>query len=165
MPCGAELAAAADVGEDVDSAALEPELAEGSGVGGRARDLEAAVCGEEGGVGAVVLEVFAVDDEVGDFGAVFGGGEELFDRVFRGVELGRGGVVAGLSVLVAASPRSSEDGVRKLVTLRKKLVVGVAGGFDGDRPGCRGRRVCGATRRRRCCGCRRRRGPARFREW
>ena len=44
-------------------------------------DLEAAVCGEERGVGAVVLEVFAVDDEVGDFGAVFGGGEELFDDV------------------------------------------------------------------------------------
>ena len=81
MPCGAELAAAADVGEDVDAAALEPEFAEGSGVGWRVGDLEAAVCGEEGGVRAVVLEVFAVDDEVGELGAVFGGGEELLDDV------------------------------------------------------------------------------------
>ncbi len=81
VPGGAELAAAADVGEDVDAAVLEPELAEGAGVGGRVGDLEAAVCGEERGVGAVVLEVFAVDDEVGDLGAVFGGGVELLDDV------------------------------------------------------------------------------------
>ena len=91
VPCGAELAAAADVGEDVDAAALEPELADDAGVARGLGDLEAAVGGHEGGVGAVVLDVLAVDDEVGDLGAVGGGGLELFDDEVGGVELRRAG--------------------------------------------------------------------------
>ena len=70
VPGGAELAAAADVGEDEDAAALQPQLADDAGVARGFGDLEAAVGRQQGGVGAVVLDVLAVDDEVGDFGAV-----------------------------------------------------------------------------------------------
>ena len=70
VPCGAELAAAANVGEDVDAAAFKPEFADDAGVARCLRDLEAAVGGHQRGVGAVVLDVLAVDDEVGDLGAV-----------------------------------------------------------------------------------------------
>ena len=52
-------------------------------------DLKAAVRVHEGGVGAVVLDVLVADEEVRDFGAVFGGGLELFDDEVGGVELGR----------------------------------------------------------------------------
>ena len=87
MPGGAELAAAADVGEHKDAAVLEPQLADVGRVAGRLGDLEAAVGVEQRGVGAVELHVLGVDDEVGNLGAVLGGGFILLDHVVGGVEL------------------------------------------------------------------------------
>ena len=77
----------------------------------------------------------------------------------------RGGMDrASLSELVAASPSSSEDGVRKLVTLRKKrsselLVVTMEMAWLSGTSSLWSDQVPWS------CGCRWRRGPARFREW
>ena len=71
VPGGTELAAATDVGEDEDAAVFKPEFADDRGVIGSGWDLESAVGVEQGGTGAVVFDVFAMDDEVGDAGAVF----------------------------------------------------------------------------------------------
>src|SRR6478735_1476532 len=53
VPCGAELSPAANVGQNVHAAALEPELADGTGVEGSQRHLEAAIGIQQGGVRAV----------------------------------------------------------------------------------------------------------------
>jgi hypothetical protein len=87
VPCGTELAASADVGEDEDASAREPEVADDAGVMRRHGDLEAAVSGHDGGVGAVVLQVLTADDEVGDFGSVGRGRLKLLDEETGGVEL------------------------------------------------------------------------------
>ena len=92
MPCGAELAAAADVGEDEGAASLKPQFAEDAGVDRGLGDLEAAVGAHERGVGAVVLDVCMTDDEVGDFGSIFGGGLQLLDEHVGCVELGWDGL-------------------------------------------------------------------------
>src|ERR1700722_5795486 len=92
VPSGAELAAAADIGKAVDAATLKPKLADDAGVARGLGDLEATVGCHQRWVGAVVLDVLAVDDEVGDFGAVGRGGLELFDDEVGGVELWRKGL-------------------------------------------------------------------------
>ena len=131
VPGGAELAAAADVGEDEDAAVLEPELADGGGVARGFGDFEAAVGVEQRGVGAVVLHVFAVDDEVGDLGAVFGGGFELLDDVVGGVEAGGLGLFelegGGGGVADVERERGEEAG-----DVEEEGVVGVVGGDDAD---------------------------------
>ena len=48
VPGGAEFAAAADVGQHIDAAALQPELADDAGVARGLGDLEAAVGGHAG---------------------------------------------------------------------------------------------------------------------
>src|SRR5258708_35842231 len=87
VPGGAELAAAANVGQDEDAAAFKPEFADNAGVARSLRELEAAVGRHQRGVGAVVLDVFAVDDEIRDFGAVGWAGVQLFVEEVGGVEL------------------------------------------------------------------------------
>ena len=121
MPGGTELAAAANVGEDVDAAMLEPQLADVGGIVGRLGDLEAAIGVEQRGVGAVELHVLAMDDEVGDAGAVLGGGFDTARRHRWRRRSAAGSVFSRVSAPVEASPRKSEDGVRKLVMPRKKL--------------------------------------------
>ena len=71
VPGWTELASAANVGEDKDAAVLEPKLADDRRITRRHGHLESAIGIEQRGVGAVVLDVFPVDDEVGDAGAVF----------------------------------------------------------------------------------------------
>src|SRR5439155_12440302 len=70
MPLRAELATAANTGEDEDAAALEPRGAGIRAVGRRAGDLESAVGAEQGGIIAVALHVAAMHDEERDLGAV-----------------------------------------------------------------------------------------------
>jgi len=68
VPARPELAAAADVGLHVHAALLEPADADGGGVAGRERDLEAAVAVEQRGRRAVEAERLGADEEVGHLG-------------------------------------------------------------------------------------------------
>ena len=87
VPRGAELAAAADVGERIDAALLQPQLALGRRIVRRLADLEPAVGVEQGGVAAVELDVLPVDQEVGDFRAVARHRLALLGDEVGGVEL------------------------------------------------------------------------------
>jgi len=80
VPVAPVFAAAAEVREGEDSAALEPDgAADGEGRG--QADVEAAVAVEEGFVRLFEVQALFVDDEHGDFGAVFAGDEDLFGLV------------------------------------------------------------------------------------
>ena len=80
VPGRPELAAAADVGERVDAAILQPQLAGGRRIGRRLADLEPAIGVEQGRVVAVELDVLAVDQEIGDLGPVARNRLALLDR-------------------------------------------------------------------------------------
>ena len=126
VPGGAELAATADVGEDVDAAALKPELADDAGVARGLGDLEATVGGHERGVGAVILDVFAVDDEVGDLGSVGGGGLELFDDEIGGVEL-RGQGFCGFQGCCGCVAQEKRCGREEAGGFEEEVIVGGVG--------------------------------------
>ena len=81
VPARAELAAAADVGERVHAAALQPGRAARPRVARRLRDLEAAVAAEQGRARAVGLEALRRDHEVRDLRAVLRRRLVLQDRV------------------------------------------------------------------------------------
>ena len=70
VPIGPELAAAADVGDHVDAALLQPELAGCSRVVRKARNLKAAVAGQQHRIQAVASEFLARDLKVGNAHAV-----------------------------------------------------------------------------------------------
>ena len=70
VPLRAELAAAADIGEDEHAPLLQPGRADRGVVGRPPRELEPAVAGEQGRVVAVEGQVVAGDLEIGDAGAV-----------------------------------------------------------------------------------------------
>src|SRR5690606_35645069 len=72
VPGRTVLAAAADVGEHVGAAALEPRPAEDAGVVGGERDLEAAVPVQERRSGCVGSSVPAPDHEIRNTSAVVG---------------------------------------------------------------------------------------------
>ena len=86
MPLRTELAAAADVGDDVDPSLLEPGRADRGAIGGEHGDLEPAVTVEQGRVIAVLSEVLAGDLEIGDAGAVLRDGLVLSNVQTLGVE-------------------------------------------------------------------------------
>ena len=86
VPLRAELAAAADVGDDVDASLLEPGRADGGSVGGTHGDLESAVAVEQGRILAVEGEILAGHLEIGDAGAVLRDGLVLRDGQALGVE-------------------------------------------------------------------------------
>src|SRR5699024_6366218 len=80
VPAGPVLAAAADVGQHIGSAALQPRLADRSQVAGGQGDLEAAVAEQQGRGGTICAPgrgVLPGDLEVGHPGAVVAGGEVL----------------------------------------------------------------------------------------
>lgn len=87
MPGWAELSAAPYVCEDEGAASLKPKLAEDGVVERCHGDLKAAVCVHHGGIRAVVLDVLVSDEEVWDFGPVFGSRFELFNDEVGCVEL------------------------------------------------------------------------------
>ena len=64
VPVGAELAAAADVGEHIGPALLQPEAAHHGAVARRHRNLETAIAVKQGRRLAVQLDVLAVNNEV-----------------------------------------------------------------------------------------------------
>src|SRR5699024_5985519 len=102
VPARAVLAAAADVGQHVGAAALEPGPADPSQVGGGQGDLEAAVSVQQGGLDLPGLDpVRAGDLEVRDAGAVVADREVLADIQALRVEALRRGFdeleLAGLS--------------------------------------------------------------------
>ncbi len=86
VPARTVLAAAADVGDRIHAALLQPALADATGVARRHRDLEAAVAIKQGRRLAVHGQGLRSDQEVGNPGAVLGGGEVLLHRVGRGIE-------------------------------------------------------------------------------
>src|SRR6185437_11761812 len=89
VPFRAEFTAAADVGQDVRAALLEPKFAFNSGIARRAGDLESAVGGHQRGRRAVKYNVLAMDDKVRNPGSVGGCSLELLDDILRSVELWR----------------------------------------------------------------------------
>ena len=92
VPARAVLAAAADVGDRVDAALLQPALAHATRIAGRQRDLEAAVAVKQGRIAAVMGHVLRSNQEVRHAGAVLRGREMLLDRVLRRVEERRHGL-------------------------------------------------------------------------
>ena len=85
MPFLAVLAAAAQVGERPDAAALQPGI-DPRGEDGPVRDQESAVAGEDGGRPAVELLIFLADDEHGNARAVLRLEEDLLDREGLGID-------------------------------------------------------------------------------
>src|SRR6185312_30788 len=88
VPARAVLAAAADVGDHVDAAAVEPGTTDAAAVMRQQGNLEAAVAVEQGAVGAVQLEILRGDLEVGHAGAVLRTHEMLADGELRRIEEG-----------------------------------------------------------------------------
>ncbi len=86
MPLRPELAAAADVGDDVHAPLLEPGRADGGSIRRAHGDLETAVAVEQRRVLAVEDEVLAGDLEIGDAGPVLRDGLVLRDGQALGVE-------------------------------------------------------------------------------
>ena len=82
MPLLAELAAAAQIGDRVDAAHLEPHQP-ADAERRRERDVEAAVAVEQRRMAAVELDVLAVHDEHRDLGAVLAREEDLLGLVGR----------------------------------------------------------------------------------
>src|SRR5439155_8594241 len=72
MPGGAELAAAANVGDHIDAAAPEPGLAHAHGIGRDERDEKPAVAVEDCGRAAIKSKVLRPDLEIGDVHAIVG---------------------------------------------------------------------------------------------
>ena len=87
VPRRTEFAAAANVGEHEDAAALEPQLAQLSGIRRRARIQKSAVRIENRRSTAIHLHRLGMHDEVGNLRAVFRSGCELFDHIARCIEL------------------------------------------------------------------------------
>src|SRR5262245_55575055 len=72
VPGRAKLRAAADIGNDIDAAALEPGLDDAHRVGGEDGDKETAIAIEDGRRAAVERKVLWTDLEIGDAYAVVG---------------------------------------------------------------------------------------------
>src|SRR6185369_15853644 len=89
MPLRPELAAAANVGEDVNAALLEPQLATSRRIGGRLRALKPAISVDERRIVVIERHVAAIDDEIGDLGPVARGSLALIDGEARRIELRR----------------------------------------------------------------------------
>ena len=90
VPCRAELSAATDVRENVDAAALEPELADDAGVAWSLGDLEAAV-GASSVLGSMPSYLMSLRWTM-KYGTLVPSVEvacKLFDDEVRGVELRR----------------------------------------------------------------------------
>ncbi|MNS39454.1 hypothetical protein D3C72_717360 [compost metagenome] len=92
VPFRTELAAAARVGDDIDAAALQPQLADRRRIAGQQRRLEAAVAVEQRRVRPVHGHGVLMDDEIGDHGAVSRAGLELIHLHAGRVELGGQGL-------------------------------------------------------------------------
>ena len=105
----AELAAAADVGHDVNAALLQPGRADAGAVAGQHGDLESAVAVEQGRVVAVEGQPFLRDLEVGNPRAVLGGRLVLADLEALGVEEG-GQALELLAFRRPSVPRTELDG-------------------------------------------------------
>src|SRR5262249_53551404 len=86
VPRGPVFTAAANVGQDVDSAALKPQFAADAKIARSHRGLEAAVAVDQRRVRAIDGHSLFVDDEVGNFGSVTAGDETLFADKRRGIE-------------------------------------------------------------------------------
>src|SRR5271170_4844309 len=121
MPGWAELAAAADVGDDVNAAFFEPGDADAGAVPWHHRDFEAAIAVLPRGVIAVEFQVFTADLEVGDFGAVLGGGFKLLDFEAVGVE--EGGEAFEFFALRGAGGSEVERGRREETSDVHEVVV------------------------------------------
>ena len=87
VPGGSKLAAAADVGQHIHAAMLEPQPACHGRVIGRHRDLEPAVRIENGGIRPVIRHVFAMHNEVWDPRSIFRRGLLLLHHIGRCIEL------------------------------------------------------------------------------
>src|SRR5207237_1020169 len=74
MPDRAELAAAADVGQDVGDPAFQQSRADAGIIVRQHRDFETAVGVKQGGIISIILEALAADLEIRDFGPIFGSG-------------------------------------------------------------------------------------------
>ncbi len=124
VPARPELAAAADVGQDVDAAARQPVRADRGGVARLLRDLEAAVAVEQRRAGAVGPVAGRRDEEVRDLRAVLRH-RLLLDDVHAGrVEEGR----HRLELLGRPARHEVERGRRQEVLVGDVELRGVRGG-------------------------------------
>src|ERR1700689_4223047 len=87
MPCRAELATAANIGQHINSAMLQPELARHRMVVRRIRDLESAISGQQSRIRAVVANILAMYHEVRHLGSILRCRFELLDDIGAGVKL------------------------------------------------------------------------------
>ncbi len=132
VPGRTELAAAADVGERVDAALLQPQLAGDGAVGRRLARFEPTIGIEQGRVAAVELDVLPVDKEVGDPGAVGRDRFALLRDQARRVELR--GLAHDLLEVTAAGIREPQRRRREEVGNGEEcLVVLMARICDRDR--------------------------------
>ena len=132
MPVGAELAATAGIGDDIDPAPLQPQLADRGRIAGQQRRLEAAVAVQQGRVRAVHRHGVTMDDEIGDHGAVGRAGLELVDPHSLGIEFGRQGFG---QVRLARRRIGQEQAGRVQIAgdADEDLVIPLAGRTDADR--------------------------------
>ncbi len=79
MPVGTKLAAATDIGEDVNAPFFEPTDPNASAIPWLLRNLEAAVAVEKGRVCAIEFDVLFTDLEIGHVGSIPGDAFVLFD--------------------------------------------------------------------------------------
>ena len=86
VPIGAELAAAAQVCDDIGVALLEPQPSHRPRISGQLRGLEAAIAVEQGRRGPVHRHVSRTDQEIGDPSPVARDGLELVDDMVGGIE-------------------------------------------------------------------------------
>jgi len=99
VPGLAEFAAAADVGDGEDHAAIEKAEAIGAEADGHGEAV-AAIAVEEKRGAAVARGAVAIDDGDGEFGAVGGDGVEAFAAVERGIVAAEDGLLLAQDALV-----------------------------------------------------------------
>ena len=85
----------------------------------------------QGGVGAVVLDVLAMDDEVGNFGAVVGGASSCSTTRLEASNCG-GQCFGRLEAACGGVAEDERRGCEEAGEARKNWSSEVVGGLDGD---------------------------------
>ena len=139
MPGRAEFAPAADVGQDINPAALEPGGTDAGIIARQHGNLEAAVAIQQGRVGAIQHQVGPADLEIRHLGPVLRGGLVLGDLQTRGLEERR-------QTLELLSPRARQRAQikarrREEIRDRHEVVVRFVRVYAAKADGAEGRRV------------------------
>jgi hypothetical protein len=143
VPGGAELATAADIGEDIDTALFEPCGAGDCAVAGEHGDFETSIPVEQGAVASIQLQVIPADLEVRDEGSILREGMELIDAQAGGIEE----VWQAFEAFGKATAHGSEvqAGGREEISDGQPIVIGVVGVHAPSGDGPEGRNFEGGT--------------------